>query len=149
MDNLWIIYEYAWWLNPTPLKNMSSSIGMMLPNWMGKKTCSKLPSSIAVAITASSAPGIDKSLSVPHGRTTRPRAGESPNEMEGAQWENHLSMGICQERLGFNLWLSWNIWNMTNLSFFMMLFTSFYQEDPRIVMFHFAAMFNNKRLNPK
>ena len=29
MDNLWIIYGYGWWLNPTPLKNMSSSIEMM------------------------------------------------------------------------------------------------------------------------
>ena len=29
MDNLWTIYGSGWWLNPTPLKNMSSSIGMM------------------------------------------------------------------------------------------------------------------------
>ena len=29
MDNLWIIYGYGWWLSPTPLKHMSSSIGMM------------------------------------------------------------------------------------------------------------------------
>ena len=29
MDNLWIIYGYGWWLSPTPLKNMGSSIGMM------------------------------------------------------------------------------------------------------------------------
>ena len=26
----------GWWLSPTPLKSMSSSIGMVIPNWMEK-----------------------------------------------------------------------------------------------------------------
>ena len=30
MDYIWIMYRYSgWWLSPTPLKNMSASIGMM------------------------------------------------------------------------------------------------------------------------
>ena len=36
MDNLWIIYGYGWWLSPIPLKNMSSSIGMMKVPVYGK-----------------------------------------------------------------------------------------------------------------
>ena len=30
MENLWRIYGYGWWLVSTPLKNMSSSIGMII-----------------------------------------------------------------------------------------------------------------------
>jgi hypothetical protein len=26
----------GWWLSPTPLKNMSPSVGMIIPNMMGK-----------------------------------------------------------------------------------------------------------------
>ena len=38
MDN---IYRSGWWLNPTPLKSMASSIGMMiLPNWTKWSICS-------------------------------------------------------------------------------------------------------------
>ena len=48
MDNLWIIYGSGWtgwWLSPkTPLKNMSSSIGMMtFPTEWENKTYSKPP----------------------------------------------------------------------------------------------------------
>ena len=34
------------WLSPTPLKNMSSSIGMIIPNIWENKKCSKPPTSI-------------------------------------------------------------------------------------------------------
>ena len=37
MENLWIIYGYGWWLNPTTLKNMSSSVGMMKFSMYGEK----------------------------------------------------------------------------------------------------------------
>jgi len=35
----------GWWLSPTPLKNMTSSVGMIIiPNWMEQqKSCSKPP----------------------------------------------------------------------------------------------------------
>ena len=37
MDNLWIFYGYGWWLNPTPLKNMSSQLGFLFPTeWKNK-----------------------------------------------------------------------------------------------------------------
>ena len=37
-----MIYIYGWWFQPTSLKNMSSSLGMMiLPNIWENKTCSK------------------------------------------------------------------------------------------------------------
>ena len=38
----------AWWLSPTPLKNMSSSVGMMTFPIYEKKTCSKPPTSIHI-----------------------------------------------------------------------------------------------------
>ena len=51
MNNLWIIYEYGWWLNPTLLQNMSSSIEMMTLNLIwGNKTCSKAPTSDEVLL---------------------------------------------------------------------------------------------------
>ena len=35
-DNLWIIYGYGWWFEPTPLKNMSQ-FWMTIPNmWENK-----------------------------------------------------------------------------------------------------------------
>ena len=43
MDNLWIIYGYGWWLSLPPLKNMSSSIGMIMPNIWKNQTWSKPP----------------------------------------------------------------------------------------------------------
>ena len=44
MENLWIIYGYGWWFFAYPSENMSSSIGMIIPNiW---KTCSKPPTSV-------------------------------------------------------------------------------------------------------
>ena len=42
MDNLWIIYGYGWWLNPTPLKKYES-IGMMKIPTEWEKKCSKPP----------------------------------------------------------------------------------------------------------
>ena len=36
MVSVWIIYGSGWWLSPTPLKNMSSSIGMMNSPRFGK-----------------------------------------------------------------------------------------------------------------
>ena len=45
---LFIILIGGW---PTPLKNMSSSVGMILPNYWGKqKPCSKPPTSIYIYI---------------------------------------------------------------------------------------------------
>ena len=37
--NIWLVVE------PTPRKNMSSSIGMIIPNILENKTCSKPPTS--------------------------------------------------------------------------------------------------------
>ena len=31
VDSLWVICESGWWLNPTPLKNMTLSTGMIIP----------------------------------------------------------------------------------------------------------------------
>ena len=37
-SNNWIwlrhTYDTGWWFQPTPLKNMSSSVGVTIPNWM-------------------------------------------------------------------------------------------------------------------
>ena len=50
MVNLWIIYRYGWWETPTPLKNMSLSIGMMtFPTEWENKKCSKPPTSDYIA----------------------------------------------------------------------------------------------------
>ena len=44
MVNIRIIYMYDWWFQPTPLKNRSSSVGMMtFPTEWRKNTCSKPP----------------------------------------------------------------------------------------------------------
>ena len=43
---------------PTPLKNMSSSVGMSIPNWMGKYKiyCSKPPTSTSTTMISTEAP---------------------------------------------------------------------------------------------
>ena len=40
-----VIYIYIWLVVSTPLENMSSSVGMIIPNWMEshRKSCSKPP----------------------------------------------------------------------------------------------------------
>ena len=38
--------QSGWWLNPTPLKNMNSSVGMSIPKIWENKKCSKPPISI-------------------------------------------------------------------------------------------------------
>ena len=41
--------DTAWWLSPTPLNNMSSSVGIIIPIYYGKK-CSKPPTILYVYI---------------------------------------------------------------------------------------------------
>ena len=41
-------YENGWWYSKTPLKNMSSSIGMMTFPIYGKKKCSKPPTRVVL-----------------------------------------------------------------------------------------------------
>ena len=43
MDHPWIIHIWIWLVVSNPLKNMSSSIGMIIPNLWENKTCSKPP----------------------------------------------------------------------------------------------------------
>ena len=45
--SLWFfgIQLSSWWFQPTPLKNMRSSVGMIIPNIWINKTCSKPPTS--------------------------------------------------------------------------------------------------------
>ena len=51
LSNLWQLYLVGG--IPTPLKNMSSSVGMIIPNWMEKqKSCSKPPTSIQLSKSA-------------------------------------------------------------------------------------------------
>ena len=40
-----MVYKSGWWFQPTPLKNMTSSVGAILPNIWKNKTCSKPPTS--------------------------------------------------------------------------------------------------------
>ena len=40
-----MVYKSGWWFQPTPLKNITSSVGVILPNVWKNKTCSKPPTS--------------------------------------------------------------------------------------------------------
>ena len=47
MDNIWIIYGAAWWLSPTLLTHMTSSIGMTtFPRYGGTKMFQSPPTSL-------------------------------------------------------------------------------------------------------
>ena len=46
MDLYMIICLSGWWFQP--LKNMSSSVGMIIPNMMENKKCSKPPTSVYI-----------------------------------------------------------------------------------------------------
>ena len=52
MDNLWIIYGSGWWLSPTPLKNMSSSIRMSISNiWKIQNVPNHQPVIVVILVT--------------------------------------------------------------------------------------------------